>query len=139
MDFNVIDEWINVNDTDAFKTARRIVKEEGILAGGSSGAVLWAALQVAKDIPEDKRLLVIFPDSTRNYLTKFGDDDYMLEHEMMTQDEYDGIHFCDKDSKIFGENNKINEIELPNVSPVSESMNLNELLKIFKEQNTTCV
>ena len=60
--------------------ARRLIKEEGLLVGGSSGGAVWAALKVAKSLDENEKCLVILPDSLRNYLTKFVDDDWMDEN-----------------------------------------------------------
>lgn len=72
-----IDHWIKTDDSESFKLARRIIREEGILVGGSSGSALQAALEVAKDLTEDDVVVVVFPDSIRSYLSKFADDEWM--------------------------------------------------------------
>lgn len=72
-----VDDWIKTDDSESFKLARRIIREEGILVGGSSGSALQAALQVAKDLTEDDVVVVVFPDSIRSYLSKFADDEWM--------------------------------------------------------------
>tara|TARA_Y100000031_G_scaffold1378_3_gene1789 strand:+ start:7449 stop:8402 length:954 start_codon:yes stop_codon:yes gene_type:complete len=79
LDNSLVDEYVKVNDKDSFLVARRLVREEGLLVGGSSGSAVWAALQVATSLNEGERCLVILPDSIRNYLTKFVDDDWMKE------------------------------------------------------------
>ncbi len=84
VDLNIIDEIIKVSDRDAFLTARRLAKEEGILAGGSSGAAVFAALQIAKR--EDfygKTIVVILPDTGRNYLNEFYSDEWMKEQGLL--------------------------------------------------------
>jgi len=80
MDRGAVDEWIRVSDRDSFLVARRLAREEGILAGGSSGTTLWAALEVGSRLGPEARILAMLPDSGRSYLTKFFDDKWMLEH-----------------------------------------------------------
>lgn len=77
LDNALIDQYIKTNDKDSFLMARRLIKEEGLLVGGSSGAAVFAALQAAKDLKKGECCLVILPDSIRNYLTKFADDHWM--------------------------------------------------------------
>ena len=80
MDPEVVDEWVRVSDRDSFLTARRLAREEGILAGGSAGTTLWAALQLAERFGPGAQILTIIPDTGRNYLSKFYDDNWMLDH-----------------------------------------------------------
>jgi cystathionine beta-synthase len=80
MDPEVVDEWIRVSDRESFRWARRLAREEGILAGGSGGTSVFAAVQIARRLGAGKRVLTMIPDSGRNYLSKFYDDNWMLEH-----------------------------------------------------------
>ena len=76
IDFSVIDDVIKVNDEQAFLTARSLAKKEGILIGGTSGAALYAAQKVSKNLKKGM-VVVIFPDSGRSYLSKFYSDEWM--------------------------------------------------------------
>ncbi|CAD1474584.1 unnamed protein product, partial [Heterotrigona itama] len=77
LDYSVIDKWIKTDDYESLNTARKLIHQEGLLCGASSGAALAAALKIAKDVPEGKRMVIILPDGIRNYLTKFVSDHWM--------------------------------------------------------------
>lgn len=77
INFSVIDEVIPFSDKDAFTIARRLAKEEGISAGGSSGANVWAALKIAEQLTEPTTIVTVLPDNGIKYLSKFFNDDWM--------------------------------------------------------------
>lgn len=78
-DFSNIDDMYRVSDKNSFLYARKLLKEEGILAGGSSGSALWGSLKLAKEIGRDARIVTIFPDSSSRYLSTIFNDEWMKE------------------------------------------------------------
>ncbi len=81
LDQSAADLWVKTTDKDSFSYARRLIREEGFLCGGSSGAAFAGLVQAVKSHPEisqpGKKIVVILPDSIRNYLTKFADEKWM--------------------------------------------------------------
>lgn len=77
VDLKLIDEVINVSDKDAFTMTRRLAREEGLLVGGSGGMAVCAAIQFARELPADKLVVVLLPDTGRAYLSKIYNDEWM--------------------------------------------------------------
>jgi cystathionine beta-synthase len=79
-DGGVVDQVIRVSDAESIATTRRLVLEEGIFAGGSSGSAVAGALELASRRPTLRLVVVIIPDSGRSYLSKIYDPGWLEEH-----------------------------------------------------------
>jgi cystathionine beta-synthase len=87
-DPSVVDRYVRVSDRDSFVTARAVTRQEGILVGGSSGTAVFAALQVARELDDpEATIVVLLPDSGRQYLSKLYSDTWMLQHGMLERPE----------------------------------------------------
>jgi len=80
-----VDNWYKTDDRDSFYWARRLVREEGLLVGGSSGSAMSACVKAIKDLNFQKgdSVVVILPDSIRSYLSKFVDDDWLAANDLL--------------------------------------------------------
>ena len=87
LDRSLVDEWMKIGDPESFYYARRLIKEEGFLCGGSSGSAMAGAMKYIKDhnIGEGQRCVIVLPDNIRNYITKFINNDWMYEHSFITE------------------------------------------------------
>ena len=86
-DPSLVDRYVRVSDRDAFRMARRITREEGILVGGSSGTAVVAAVEVARELGPDDVVVVILPDTGRNYLSKLYSDTWLLQYGLTDRPE----------------------------------------------------
>ncbi len=78
----LVDDWVRVSDAESFHTARELARREGILCGGSSGTALAAALRYARRLTPDDLVVVICPDTGRNYLSKCFDDAWLAANKL---------------------------------------------------------
>lgn len=77
----IIDQWVKVNDEQSFTWARRAIRYEGILCGGSSGTALYGVHHVIETLPSQSKIVVVLPDGVRNYMTKMMDNQWLLEND----------------------------------------------------------
>ncbi|MCI0330025.1 MAG: pyridoxal-phosphate dependent enzyme [candidate division Zixibacteria bacterium] len=86
MDFSVVDDVVQVTDRDCFLTARRLTREEGLFAGGSSGGAVFVALKVAEELGAGKRVVTLLPDSGNRYLSKVFSDEWMRDNGFLDEE-----------------------------------------------------
>lgn len=79
----IVDEWVKTSDKPSFVMSRRLIQSEGLLCGGSAGATMSAAIEYAKTMKKGQRMVVLLADSVRNYMTKFLNDDWMVDNGFM--------------------------------------------------------
>jgi len=85
MDFKMVDDIRQVDDRQSFIAARRLAREEGIFAGGSAGAAVHVAVQLAKEVGKGKTIVVILPDTGMSYVSKFHSDEWMRDNGFMEE------------------------------------------------------
>ena len=85
LDRHSVDKWYKTDDRESFHYARRLIAEEGLLVGGSSGSAMAALVRAAEeyDFKEDDVVVVVLPDSIRSYLSKFADDDWLAANDLL--------------------------------------------------------
>lgn len=124
-----VDQWVKTRDPESLELARRMIKEEGLLVGASSGAILAGAIKYAKEnnLTEDQRVVVVLPDSIRNYMQKFANDDWMVDFGF-----YPLEHYLNPNHKLYGKSIK----DLGNLASVKRYTNqitIKEALEIFEK------
>jgi len=95
LDRKLVDDWVKTTDGESFAMSRRLIREEGMLVGGSAGSTMVAAMKVARTMKKGERLVVLFADSVRNYMSKFLNDQWMVDGGFMAAPL--------EDSKVTGE------------------------------------
>ncbi|KAK0711990.1 tryptophan synthase beta subunit-like PLP-dependent enzyme [Lasiosphaeris hirsuta] len=88
LDRDLVDKWYKTDDRESFHLARRLIAEEGLLVGGSSGSAMAAMIRAVKELGLGKgdTVVVILPDSIRSYLSKFADDDWLAANDLLPTD-----------------------------------------------------
>ncbi len=79
VDFSLIDDIYRITDIEAFRMTRKLAFQEAVFAGGSSGAALWACLQMAKKIDSKARIATVFADAATRYLSTIYNDEWLME------------------------------------------------------------
>ncbi|EMR08695.1 cystathionine beta-synthase [Pneumocystis murina B123] len=124
LDRSLVDRWIKISDKESFLMARRLIAREGLLCGGSSGAAMAAAVLAAKKLGKGKTCVVIFPDSVRNYISKFLDDRWMFDYS-----------FLENPKKLTLDTLTLKSMNLKSLRPIDTSFTCLSLLKIMRNNS----
>jgi cystathionine beta-synthase len=121
-----VDWWVTTQDEESFRMARRLIRSEGLLCGGSSGSAVVGAIAAAKHykLGPQQRLVVILPDSVRNYMSKFLSADWMLAHEFMRPDEYIQLTKIHTTAKTLPSSVLRSRLTIPSDATIPEALKL---------------
>lgn len=130
LDRKFIDKWYKSSDKPSFQMARRLIREEGLLCGGSSGSNMYCAIQAAKDfgLKKGQKCVVILPDSIRNYMSKFLSDDWMSQRDFLQLDKHTD------ESKSWWWNLHVSALNLHSPSTVAPDVTIEETLEILNRE-----
>jgi cystathionine beta-synthase len=135
LDRSLIDVWEKSNDQESFIMARRLIREEGLLCGGSCGSAMAAAVRAASTLKKGQRCVVILPDSTRNYMTKFLNDSWMYANKFVdstlhTSENYSTFR---KDASTWWASKKVSEVHVAAPSTVAPQITCNEAIELMEK------
>lgn len=121
-DFSVIDHWVTVGDKESFIMTRKLLKQEGIYAGGSSGAAILGAIEYAKGLDKPQKIIVMLHDSGNRYASKIFNDDWMSNNGYL--DHSFNVQIKDV-LKLLGKTNR-GVVTVQDTSTIGEVINLME-------------
>jgi cystathionine beta-synthase len=125
-DRQLVDEMVRISDHESFNTARRLAREEGILSGGSSGTALAAALKYAQRLDRPRNIVVLLPDTGRNYLSKIYSDEWMRQNGFWEQPQVNSV----KIAAVLGQKK-----DAPSLISVSPQDKLKVAVQLFHRHN----
>lgn len=136
LDRTPIDKWYKSADDDSFKYSRRLIKEEGLLVGGSCGSAMWAATEEAKSMKEGQRIVVIMPDSIRNYMTKYLSDDWMYLNGFLEEKQVlDNYTPKLVENRAWGQDHTVGDMTMTKAKSVPDSADIGEAIKALGDSN----
>lgn len=131
LDRSLVDRWYKTVDKESFIMARRMIKQEGLLCGGSSGTAMVAAVQACKDfnLGPGQRCVVILPDSVRNYMSKFLNDDWMKLNGFTNE----ATEQAAKEEEAKWGDATIKDLSLPDATSVQETATCAQVLETLQK------
>jgi len=127
-DLQIVDKWYKSFDTESFVMSRRLIKEEGLLCGGSAGSAMHAAIQAIKDykLGPEHRVVVLLADSVRNYMSKFLNDDWMKNNG------FTPVAEVNQEAETF-KGAAVKDLSLPDAITVSDSVTISSALETLSK------
>lgn len=125
LDRSVVDVWKKSNDRASFRMARRMIKEEGLLCGGSSGAAMSIAVEMAKTLKKGQKCVAILPDSVRNYMTKFLNDQWLADRDI--------IELADDNRPWWGDE-KVSSLELSAPLTITPDLTVEQAIQVMNSE-----
>ncbi|KAL4781931.1 tryptophan synthase beta subunit-like PLP-dependent enzyme [Aspergillus varians] len=140
LDQRAVDKWYKTDDKESFRYARRLIAEEGLLVGGSSGSAIAALVHAARDnqFKKEDVIVVILPDSIRSYLTKFADDDWLAANDLLPSPPAEvNTEPSNKQPQGQGDafaNTKVSSLRLKPVTTVHSTIPCETAIEIMRER-----
>jgi len=129
LDRTLVDQWMKSNDTESLVMMRRLIRDEGLLCGGSCGAAVSCALKAASILKKGQRCVVILPDSVRNYMTKALNDDWMTDHGFV-----DGDVIKPKQFQTWWANKRVCDLPLNTPLTITGDVSCKDAIALLKEE-----
>ncbi|CAG0897942.1 unnamed protein product [Cyprideis torosa] len=126
LDRSVVNRWIKTADKESLRMSRKLIRQEGLLVGGSSGANMVAAMDACKCLKAGQRCVVILPDGVRNYMTKFLSDAWMIERGFMEPDS--------TREKTWWETDSVGQLKLSAPLTIAPDMTCQEAVEIMRNK-----
>jgi cystathionine beta-synthase len=130
LDRSLIDHWYKSDDAESLLMMRRLIRYEGLLCGGSSGAAVSAAVKAARQhLKKGQRCVVILPDSVRNYMTKALSDDWMSDHGFV-----DGNVVVEKNFETWWAKKRVYEMPINTPMTITENIRCKDAIALLKRE-----